>query len=199
MSSKLCSNHLSLMRKLAKLTSILFAFAFLGMQFVPTATTPKHLGNTGAHMSEVINPQVGAILDRSCQDCHSSRTTWPWYSHVAPVSWVVSKHVSAGREILDFSDWANQPHSADERMLICDAVSDGRMPLPEYTLIHRNAKLSKRDVELICNWAAAPSAPMTSQTVSRGNLSTSESARRSHCEGSVSKLPKAANTVEGKN
>ena len=186
------------MRKLAKLTSILFAFVFLGMQFVPTATTPKTSATTGAPMAEVINPQVGAILDRSCQDCHSGRTTWPWYSRVAPVSWIVSKHVSDGREILDFSDWANQPHSADERMLICDAVSDGRMPLPEYTLIHRNAKLSKRDVELICNWAAAPSAPMTSQKVSRSNLSTSESACRSHCEGSVSKLPKAANTVEGK-
>ena len=155
MTSKLGSNHLSLMRKLAKLTSILFAFVFLGMQFVPTDTTPKTSATTGTHMVEVTNPQVGAILDRSCQDCHSSRTTWPWYSHVAPVSWIVSKHVSAGREILDFSDWANQPHSADERMLICDAVSDGRMPLPEYTLIHRNAKLSKRDVELICNWAAA--------------------------------------------
>ena len=99
------------------------------MQFVPTATMPKTSATTGAHMAEVINPQVGAILDRSCQDCHSSRTAWPWYSHVAPVSWIVSKHVSAGREILDFSDWANQPHSADERMLICDAVSDGRMPL----------------------------------------------------------------------
>ena len=53
-------------------------------------------------MAEVINPQVGAILDRSCQDCHSSRTTWPWYSRVAPVSWIVSKHVSEGREMLDF-------------------------------------------------------------------------------------------------
>jgi len=186
MTSKLGSNHLSLMRNLAKLISILFAFVFLGMQFVPTATTPKTSATAGTHMAEVINPQVGAILDRSCQDCHSSRTTWPWYSHVAPVSWIVSKHVRAGREILDFSDWANQPPS-------------GRMPLAEYTLIHRNAKLSKRDVELICNWAAAASsAPMTSQKVSRSNLSSSKSACRSHCEGNVSKLPKAANTVEGK-
>jgi hypothetical protein len=168
------------------------------MQFVPTATMPKTSETTGIHMAQIVNPQVGAILDRSCQDCHSSHTTWPWYSRVAPMSWIVSKHVREGREILDFSDWANQPHSADERMLICDAVSDGRMPLPEYTLIHRNAKLSKRDVELICNWAAAPSAPMTSQKVSRSDLSTSESACRPHCEGSVSKPPKAANTVEGK-
>jgi len=144
------------MRKLAKLTSILFSFVFLGMQFVPIATKPKPSATTGVHMAEVINPQVGAILDRSCQDCHSSRTAWPWYSRVAPVSWIVSKHVSEGREMLDFSQWANQPHSADERMLICDAVSDGRMPLPEYTMMHRNAKLSTHDVELICGWAATP-------------------------------------------
>ena len=155
------------MRKLAIITSILFCFAFLGMQFVPTATTPKTSAITGAHMAEVINPRVGAILDRSCQDCHSGRTTWPWYSRVAPVSWIVSKHVSEGREILNFSEWANQPHSADERMLICDAVSDGRMPLPEYTVMHRSARLSRRDVQLICSWAAAPSAPMTSLQVSK--------------------------------
>jgi hypothetical protein len=155
------------MRKLLKLTAILFASIFLGMQFVPTAATPKTTATTGAHMAEVINPQVGKILDRSCQDCHSSRTSWPWYSRVAPLSWIVSKHVSEAREILDFSDWANQSHSEDQRMLICDAVSGGRMPLPEYTLIHRKAKLSKRDVELICNWAATASAPMTSLNVSK--------------------------------
>jgi hypothetical protein len=118
-------------------------------------------------MSQVINPQVGAILDRSCQDCHSSHTTWPWYSRVAPVSWMVSKHVREGREMLDFSGWTNQPPSADERMLICDAVSDGEMPLPEYTMIHRKAKLSKQDVALICGWAAATNAPRTLQPVSK--------------------------------
>ena len=155
------------MRKLAKLIPILFAFVFLGMQVFPTSTTPKASAATGAHMAEVMNPKVGAILDRSCQDCHSSHTTWPWYSRVAPVSWMVSKHVREGREMLDFSEWANQPPSEGERMLICDAVSDGGMPLPEYTMIHRKAKLSKQDVELICGWAAATSAPMTSLPVGK--------------------------------
>ena len=69
--------------------------------------------------------------------------------------------------MLDFSEWANQPHSEDERMLICDAVSEARMPLSEYTVIDRNAKLSKRDVNLICGWAAAASAPTTSLQVSK--------------------------------
>jgi hypothetical protein len=158
-----------MMRKLAKLTLILFALIFLGIQFVPNAKTPKPSAPAGAHMAEVINPQVGAILDRSCQDCHSSRTKWPWYSRIAPFSWIVSEHVIEGRELLDFSGWENHPHSADERMLICDAVTQGRMPLPEYTVIHRNAKLSKKDVELICNWAAAPSAPMTSLKASKSS------------------------------
>ena len=156
------------MRKLAKLSLILFTFVFLGMQFVPTTTIPKpSVAPPAAHMAEVINPQVGAILDRSCQDCHSSHTVWPWYSRIAPVSWIVSKHVSEGREVLDFSEWANQPHSDAERMLICDAVSDGRMPLPAYTAIHHTAKLSKQDVGLICDWAAAPSAPVTSLQVTK--------------------------------
>jgi len=108
-------------------------------------------------MEAAINPQVRAVLDRSCQDCHSSRTTWPWYSHVAPVSWIVSKHVSEGRELLDFSEWTNRPPSEDVRKMMCGAVSEGRMPLPEYTMIHRHAKLSKQDVEMICDWADAPS------------------------------------------
>jgi hypothetical protein len=154
------------MRKLAKLTSILLVSVFFGMQFVPTRGTSK-TSTAGTHTAEMINPQVGKILDRSCQDCHSNRTAWPWYSHVAPVSWVISKHVNEGREMLDFSQWVNQPPSANERMLICDAVSNGRMPLPGYTVIHRNAKLSRRDVESICQWAAAPSTPMTLMPVGK--------------------------------
>jgi hypothetical protein len=146
------------MRKFIKLTSILFAFVFLGMQFVPNVSTPKTPATGGVRTAELINPKVGAILDRSCQDCHSSRTSWPWYSHVAPVSWIVSKHVSEARESLDFSEWANQLPSASDRLMICGAVSEGIMPLPEYAVMHRKAKLSKRDVEMICDWAAAPSA-----------------------------------------
>jgi hypothetical protein len=147
------------MRRLAKHTLILLGFIFLGMQFVSVAAMPKNSAPIGAPMAEVVNPQVGAILDRSCQDCHSNRTNWPWYSHVAPVSWIVSKHVSDGREMLDFSEWTDQPRAEGERSLICDAVSSGSMPLASYTMIHRKARLSKHDVKLICDWAAATGKP----------------------------------------
>jgi len=147
--------------KLAKLTLTLLVSVFVGVQFVPTPAVSK-TSTTRRHTAETINPQVGKILDRSCQDCHSNRTVWPWYSRVAPVSWVISKHVKDGRQVLDISEWATQPPSEDERMVICDAVSDGRMPLHVYTAIHRNATLSRQDVELICEWAAAPSTSVLS-------------------------------------
>lgn len=149
-----------IIRKLAKLTPIMLVSVFIGMQFVSTPGVSK-TSTPRLHTAEMINPQVGKILERSCQDCHSNRTAWPWYSHVAPVSWVISKHVKKGREILDFSGWATQPPSEGERLLMCDAVSDGRMPLREYTAIHRKARLSKQDVKLICEWADAPGTPMT--------------------------------------
>jgi hypothetical protein len=150
-----------IIRKLALLTPMLLVSVFVGIQFVPTPGVSK-TSTSRPPMAQMVNPQVGTILERSCRDCHSNRTAWPWYSHVAPVSWVISKHVKEGREILDFSEWTTQPPNEGERMLICDAVSDGRMPLSGYTAIHRNARLSKQDVELICKWAAAPSTPMAS-------------------------------------
>lgn len=151
-------------RKSVKLASILCGLVFLGIQFVPTSVKTETSPIAGPYMTEVVNSQVGAILDRSCRDCHSSHTDWPWYSRVAPVSWVISKHVSEGREVLDFTEWTNQPPSSDERTLMCDAVSDARMPLPEYTVMHPKAKLSRRDVELICQWAAAPRALQASKS-----------------------------------
>ena len=147
-------------RKLARLTPLLAASVFIGIQFVPTPGVSRASTPT-PHTAEMIDPQIGRILNRSCQDCHSSRTAWPWYSRVAPVSWVIAKHVVEGREVLDFSDWATQPPSEGERLLICAAVSEGTMPLHDYTAIHRNARLSKQDVKSICDWADAPNTPLT--------------------------------------
>ncbi len=55
-----------------------------------------------------VDPPVAAILQRGCQDCHSNRTVWPWYSNVAPVSWMVIHHVNEGRERMNFSEWGGR-------------------------------------------------------------------------------------------
>jgi len=110
--------------------------------------------------------EVAAILNRACKDCHSNDTAVPWYGQVAPISWMLARHVREGRKKLNFSTWDSRKHSANEMEEICDAVSNGSMPLRGYTMIHRDARLSKRDVDSICNWADAPlSQPYISQNV----------------------------------
>jgi hypothetical protein len=94
---------------------------------------------------------LGTILDRACSDCHSNATVWPWYTQIAPVSWLMSYGVSKGRKAVNFSEWAAyQPEQ--QRVLLmesCQDVSQGRMP-GAYTLLHPEMRLSTRDIETIC-------------------------------------------------
>src|SRR6266478_7823471 len=138
----------STMQRVLSRTAVLLGFARVGIQFVPTSTKPTSVTVSKVHMAEMIGPQAGAILDRSCQDCHSSNTHLPWFGRVAPVSWILSRDVNKGREKLDFSQWTGRAPSTNERMEICDAVSDGSMPLRAYTVLHRRARISKQAVYL---------------------------------------------------
>lgn len=101
-----------------------------------------------------MTPEVAAILDRSCRDCHTYETRWPWYSHVAPMSWLVISHVNEGREHLSLSDWAsyNPSDAAHALAEMCEEVRDGGMPLGSYLIAHRSAALGDADVEALCAW-----------------------------------------------
>jgi hypothetical protein len=75
----------------------------------------------------------------ACYDCHSNETKWPWYSHVAPMSWLVQRDVERGRAELNFSEWEGDADDA------ADAVEDGSMPPRNYTLLHPDARLSAEE------------------------------------------------------
>ena len=94
------------------------------------------------------------ILVRACGDCHSSHTDWPWYSHVAPVSWWIARDVSEGREKLDFSEWETYStrQKRDKLESMCGLISTGRMPPRLYTAMHPEAKLSENDKQAVCVW-----------------------------------------------
>jgi len=104
-----------------------------------------------------VDPAVESIFERSCNDCHSNRTVWPWYSNVAPVSWFVINHVNGGRRHLNFSDWAALPPQRVIRRLddICKEVKSGGMPLSTYTPMHPLSKLTPSDEDAICRWTGA--------------------------------------------
>ena len=102
-----------------------------------------------------VPPQIGTVLRRSCVDCHSNNTAWPWYSYVAPVSWLVERDVEKGRRHLNFSRWY-QYTLADRSRLLADlasAVKNHEMPLTQYTLVHRRAQLSDTERDLLYQWA----------------------------------------------
>ncbi|MEE2703186.1 MAG: heme-binding domain-containing protein [Myxococcota bacterium] len=79
------------------------------------------------------------LFFRACRDCHSNETVWPWYSYVAPVSWLVSSDVNEGREHLNVSDWGRPDQHGDEA---AEMVREGDMPLWFYLPLHARARLS---------------------------------------------------------
>jgi hypothetical protein len=99
--------------------------------------------------------QAGRVLETACLDCHSHQTTWPWYSSVAPVSWWLSRHVSEGREHLNFSTWADLPPDRQDHKLeeLIEMVGEGEMPLRSYTLGHPEARLGDEERQALLTWA----------------------------------------------
>ena len=102
-----------------------------------------------------IPANVQTTLSRACNDCHSSKTTWPWYSNIAPISWMLGDHVNEGRGDLNMSEWATYSARKRRRKLeqICEQVNKKEMPLPSYLWLHPDAKLSAADRNLLCDWA----------------------------------------------
>ena len=128
---------------------------FVIAQFIRPAKTNPEIDQLLALESQVhVDPKVAPILDRSCNDCHSYKTRWPWYSHVAPVSWFVIDHVNEGRIHLNFSEWGTYDKEQQRDLLreICGEVKQGSMPLSSYTPLHPGSKLSSEDVTTICEW-----------------------------------------------
>lgn len=111
--------------------------------------------------SRTLQAQVGtasglvAVLDRSCGDCHSNNTVWPWYTEIAPLSWLMAYAVNEGRKVVNFSEWT--AYTADQQQTLlaqsCGAASQRTMP-GAYTWVRPATKLSPQDIEVIC---AAPS------------------------------------------
>ncbi len=144
--------------KILKWLALVVVIVLIGLQFVrPARTNPSVDQSQTLHARLQVNPQVAAILDRSCHDCHSNTTRWPWYSNVAPVSWFVIDHVNHARTHLNLSEWGSLDNRQAEKKLeeICEEVEDGAMPLQSYTRIHWSAKLSPEDIKTLCEWTTA--------------------------------------------
>ena len=139
------------MRRLTK-AAIVFIVIFAAAQFVRPERTNPPIDPSRTIQANVENAsELGAVLDRSCGDCHSSATEWRWYTRIAPVSWLMARGVEEGREAVNFSEWGTYLSDQQRALLAlsCQDAKEGRMPGP-YTLLRPETRLSAQDIETIC-------------------------------------------------
>lgn len=138
--------------RVVKWAALAFCVAFIAIQFVPVNRTNPPVQGDFRGSAEVVS-----VLRRACYDCHSNQTVWPWYSRVAPVSWVIARDVHEGRAALNFSTW-NQL-SADKQAEALkeswEEVAEGKMPTWYYVALHPEARLSGNDQSVLRAWSGS--------------------------------------------
>jgi hypothetical protein len=133
-------------------TRAVLAIAVLavGIQLIPVERD-----NPSVRRDVAAPEAVDKILRAACYDCHSHETRWPWYSRVAPMSFLVARHVHEGRGHLNFSEWPILDFDAQDELFehIVKEVGEGKMPERSYTLLHPEARLTEAQREAIVSWA----------------------------------------------
>ncbi|HVL52068.1 MAG TPA: heme-binding domain-containing protein [Actinomycetota bacterium] len=132
------------MRKRLGVVALTGVLAFAAIQLVPYGR--DHTNPPVVLEPEWDSPLTAQLVDNACYDCHSNETRWPWYSHVAPVSWFVYRDVIEGREDLNFSEMGREDN---ETAKAAETVEDGEMPPLRYVVNHPEARLDDREREAL--------------------------------------------------
>ncbi len=144
--------------KVLKALFFLFVLLFLAAQLIrPSRANPPVDESQAIQARTQMTPEVAAIFEHSCRDCHSNKTVWPWYTNVAPISWFIANHVNEARHSMNLSEWGRLDRDKQDQKLrqICDEIQDGMMPLSTYTPLHPGSKLSEQDKKTLCEWTDA--------------------------------------------
>lgn len=119
--------------------------------FQPARTNPASAESESFRAVARPPVEVVSVLNRACRDCHSNDTVWPWYSRVAPVSWIIAGDVQKGRRRLNFSQWNRSGGGANESAEeICPQMRSRAMPPRTYLALHPVARLREADVDTVC-------------------------------------------------
>ena len=141
--------------KIAKIIALILLVGFVGIQFVPTDLNQSNTVPRADFVLVNDTPEnISALLQESCYDCHSNNTQYPWYNKVQPVAWFLEDHIDEGKAELNFNEWDAYSNRRKKSKLksITSQINDNEMPLASYTLIHKDAKLSKSEKALIIDY-----------------------------------------------
>jgi hypothetical protein len=132
---------------------------FIVIQFIrPAKNDGEVSGPNDISKKYTVPAEVQTILNKSCNDCHSNKTNYPWYANIQPVGWWLQySHVNDGKRHLNFSEYASYPEKKAKHKFeeIADEVKEGGMPLGTYTFMHGEAALSSEQVKTLADWAEA--------------------------------------------
>ena len=145
------------MKKVLKIVLIIFVIAFIVIQFKkPSKNAGEEIAANQITAVQMMPEDLQQILKVSCYDCDSNTTHYPWYYNIQPVAWVLNDHIVAGKDELNFSEFATYPTYRRYKKFkeIIKEVKDGDMPISSYTLLHRDASLNADQKLLIENWVA---------------------------------------------
>ncbi len=126
-----------MLKKIVLIVVIAGIVLFAALQLVPYGR--DHTNPPVVMEPKWDSPETRALAKRACFDCHSNETVWPWYSNIAPPSWLVYKDIVEGRQQFNFSNWDQQSVRARR---LAQMINDGQMPPPQYLLIHSEARLT---------------------------------------------------------
>lgn len=129
---------------------------FVLIQFIRPEKNNSNDETNGIGIATVMEvpADVKEIIKTSCADCHSNNTVYPWYNEIAPVSWFLAQHVNEGKEHLNFSEWTTYNKDQKEHLLkdLKEVLNEREMPLKSYLLIHKDAKLTENQYQILYDW-----------------------------------------------
>lgn len=134
---------------------IILLVAFIFIQFFPIDTTNPPVNKGMDFLSIKHTPEpIAELIRTSCYDCHSNESRYPWYSNMAPASWLMKKHIDEGRKKLNFSTFAlyepkRQVHKLEEAV---ELLNKKEMPLESYLLMHQNARLTEEQNQQLIDY-----------------------------------------------
>lgn len=138
------------MKRIVLAVVAILVIGFVGIQLVPYGRDHTNPPVTGEPAWD--SQATRALAARACFDCHSNETAWPWYSSVAPVSWLLQRHVDEGREKLNFSEWGSGEQETEHMVQL---VREGEMPPWDFLLLHPEARLSDAETQTLIDGLTA--------------------------------------------
>lgn len=140
-----------------KKTLLIISIILISIQFIrPDKNREIQPTKNDITANLMIPLEIQEILKTSCYDCHSNNTVYPWYNHIAPISWLIAKHINKGKEHLNFSEWKKYNFNQKNHILdeIEEVIQKNEMPLKSYLLMHHDGTITQQEKEWLLEWIA---------------------------------------------